>query len=47
MRITQDLRDYAASHGLGETAAIETGMEAKAAEFRAAGQELYVARQSR
>jgi phosphomethylpyrimidine synthase len=44
MKITQDLRDYAASQGLADAAAIEAGMEAKAAEFRAAGQELYASR---
>ncbi len=45
MKITQDLREYAASHGLAENAAIEAGLESKAAEFRARGQELYGARQ--
>src|SRR5690606_11312577 len=46
MRITQDVRtafggDGAADHGLGEDQAIEDGMTAKAAEFRAAGAEVY------
>jgi phosphomethylpyrimidine synthase len=45
MKITQDLRDYAASQGLADGAAIEAGLESKAAEFRARGQELYSARQ--
>ncbi|HTE53622.1 MAG TPA: phosphomethylpyrimidine synthase ThiC [Kofleriaceae bacterium] len=44
MKITQDLREYAAANGMVEGAAIQAGMDAKAAEFRAAGQELYTAR---
>ena len=41
MKITQDVRDYAAEHGLGEQAALEVGMAEKAAEFRDAGAEVY------
>ncbi|HEY0310532.1 MAG TPA: phosphomethylpyrimidine synthase ThiC, partial [Luteimonas sp.] len=41
MRITQDVRDYAAEHGLGEQAAIEEGMAGKAAEFRETGARVY------
>ncbi|HLR99297.1 MAG TPA: phosphomethylpyrimidine synthase ThiC, partial [Mycolicibacillus parakoreensis] len=46
MRITQDVRDYAAEHGL-ETeeqidAAIAEGMAAKSAEFTAAGGRVYL-----
>ncbi|MEY6431433.1 phosphomethylpyrimidine synthase ThiC [Thioalkalicoccus limnaeus] len=41
MKITQDVRDYAASTGLGEQEALEKGLRAKAAEFRQAGAELY------
>lgn len=41
MKITQDVRDYAAEHGVGEADAIEAGMAEKAGEFRAAGAELY------
>jgi phosphomethylpyrimidine synthase len=44
MKITQDLREYAKAQGLEEAAAREAGLEAKAAEFRASGQELYAAR---
>jgi phosphomethylpyrimidine synthase len=41
MKITQDVRDYAKAHGLGEAAAIEAGLDEKAAEFAASGGELY------
>jgi phosphomethylpyrimidine synthase len=41
MRITQDVRDYAAEHGVDETAALDAGMAEKAAEFRAAGAQVY------
>ncbi len=41
MRITQDVRDYAAKHGLSETEAIQLGMEEKAREFKESGGEIY------
>jgi phosphomethylpyrimidine synthase len=42
MRITQDVRDYAAEHGIGDAAqALEAGMADKAAEFRDAGAQVY------
>ena len=41
MKITQDVRDYAAEHGVDEAAAIDAGMAEKAAEFREAGAEVY------
>jgi phosphomethylpyrimidine synthase len=42
MKITQDVRDYAASHGVAdEAAALEQGMAEKAEEFRAQGAQLY------
>ena len=41
MKITQDVRDYAAEHGVDEAAALEAGMADKSAEFRAAGSEIY------
>jgi phosphomethylpyrimidine synthase len=41
MKITQDVRDYAAEHGVEETQALEEGMAKKSAEFRAAGAEVY------
>jgi len=41
MKITQDVRDYAAEHGMEETAALEEGMAEKSAEFRAQGAQVY------
>jgi phosphomethylpyrimidine synthase len=41
MELTQQVRDYAASHGVDEAGAVEHGLREKAAEFRAGG-ELYV-----
>ncbi|MET0717792.1 MAG: phosphomethylpyrimidine synthase ThiC [Pseudoxanthomonas sp.] len=41
MKITQDVRDYAAEHGVAETAALEEGMAEKSAEFRAQGAQVY------
>jgi len=41
MKITQDVRDYAAGQGAEGAAAVEAGMAEKAAEFRAAGGEVY------
>ena len=41
MKITQDVRDYAREHGLGEAAAIEGGMKEKALEFVRSGADLY------
>src|SRR5499426_884707 len=41
MKITQDVREYAATHGLNEEEALTHGMEEKANEFRAAGAEIY------
>jgi len=41
MRITEDVRRYAAEQGLAEDLAIERGLEEKAAEFATAGGELY------
>jgi phosphomethylpyrimidine synthase len=37
MRITQDIRDYAREHGVGEDQAVRLGMEEKALEFRELG----------
>jgi phosphomethylpyrimidine synthase len=42
MRISQDVRDYAAAHGVSDEDAIELGMKEKAAEFLAAGAEVYL-----
>jgi len=43
MKITQDVRDYAAAQGVAAGEAVDAGMREKAAEFRAHGQELYAA----
>ena len=42
MKITQDVRDYAAKQGIEAIpVAVETGMEEKAREFREQGGEVY------
>jgi phosphomethylpyrimidine synthase len=41
MKITQDVRDYAKTHGVDETEALREGMAEKAAEFRVQGGQLY------
>ncbi len=41
MKITQDVRDYAAKQGLDEREALAKGMEAKAVEFVKRGAEIY------
>ena len=42
MKITQDVRDYAREHGIGDVqVALEQGLESKAAEFKAQGAEIY------
>jgi phosphomethylpyrimidine synthase len=41
MKITQDVRDYAASQGVNEDDALEKGMEEKAIEFVTKGAEIY------
>lgn len=42
MRISQDVRDYAAANGLDTVAAIEAGMREKSAEFQAGGDLVYL-----
>jgi phosphomethylpyrimidine synthase len=42
MKITQDIRDYAAERGLGSVEAVEAGLAEKAEEFRETGSEIYV-----
>ncbi len=42
MKITQDVRDYAAAKGVTETEALAEGMAQKSAEFKAVGGEFYV-----
>jgi phosphomethylpyrimidine synthase len=41
MKITQDVRDYAAKQGVEEEKALAVGMSQKAAEFKATGSEIY------
>jgi phosphomethylpyrimidine synthase len=41
MKITQDVRDYAAKHGMDEQAALAEGMKEKADEFKQQGAEVY------
>ena len=41
MKITQDVRDYAAQKELEEQAALEAGMKEKSAEFRRGGSKIY------
>jgi phosphomethylpyrimidine synthase len=41
MKITEDVRKYAAEHAIDESAAIEHGMKEKAAEFQHSGAEVY------
>ena len=41
MKITQDVRDYAAKQGISEDEALEQGMEQKSAEFKKTGAEIY------
>jgi phosphomethylpyrimidine synthase len=41
MKITQDVREYAAKQGVDETAALAQGMAEKASEFKSQGAEVY------
>ena len=42
MQITQEVREYAKAHGMSDQAAVESGLETKAAEFRKRGAEIYL-----
>ncbi|MER3446970.1 MAG: phosphomethylpyrimidine synthase ThiC [Candidatus Dadabacteria bacterium] len=42
MQLTQEVREYAATHGIAEQEAIEKGLEEKAKEFVQSGGEIYV-----
>ena len=42
MKISQEVREYAALQGVEEGAALTQGMEAKSSEFRAGGGEIYI-----
>jgi len=41
MKITQDVRDYAASLGVDEQLAVQAGMDQKSQEFKAQGAQVY------
>lgn len=41
MKITEDVRKFAAQQGIAEDAAIQKGLEQKATEFMEAGTEIY------
>ena len=41
MKITQEVREYAAANGMSDGVAIEQGMQVKAVEFIKNGAELY------
>jgi phosphomethylpyrimidine synthase len=41
MKITQEVRDYAAQHNLNEVVALESGLKEKAEEFKSSGGDLY------
>jgi phosphomethylpyrimidine synthase len=42
MRITQDVREYAREHGVGDDEVLQVGMKEKAREFRESGGQIYV-----
>ena len=42
MEITQQVRDYAREHGMGEAEASEAGMKEKSEEFKKKGSEIYL-----
>jgi phosphomethylpyrimidine synthase len=42
MKITQDVRAYAAEHGLTTSESIEAGMREKAEQFRESGERIYL-----
>jgi phosphomethylpyrimidine synthase len=42
MKITQEVRDYAAQQGVEENIVLEEGLKAKAEEFRQQGAEIYI-----
>ncbi len=41
MKITEDVRKYAAEHGMGDEEALKRGMEEKSREFVEQGSEVY------
>lgn len=47
MRISADVREYAATHGLDSAEAIEAGMAEKSSEFAEGGSRVYLPLESR
>jgi phosphomethylpyrimidine synthase len=41
MKITQDVREFAAKHGVSDDEALKKGMEVKSIEFKRQGAEIY------
>ena len=41
MKITEDVRKYAAQHGISDEAALQEGLKQKATEFAKSGSEVY------
>jgi len=46
MKITQEVREFAAQKGVSEAAALAQGLQTKAAEFQQGGGALYIPLQS-
>ena len=46
MKITEDVRKYAAEQGIAEEEALKNGMEAKSREFAEPGSEIYLQEKS-
>jgi len=42
MKVTQDVREYAAKHGVAEEEALQEGLKEKSEEFKKAGSEIYL-----
>jgi phosphomethylpyrimidine synthase len=42
MKITQEVREYAAEHNMNEVVALESGLKEKSEEFKQAGAEIYI-----
>jgi phosphomethylpyrimidine synthase len=41
MKVTQDVREYASKHGLGDDEAFQKGLQEKSEEFKSSGSEIY------
>jgi phosphomethylpyrimidine synthase len=42
MKISQEVRDFAAQQGIDEAQAVDLGMQNKSEEFKRAGSEIYI-----